>query len=50
MSQEQQSQGRHAAPEGAERHHLIDLSRDPSPGIPDHAAPEPAENEQGAES
>ncbi|PPK65886.1 hypothetical protein V5P93_000222 [Actinokineospora auranticolor] len=30
--------GRHAAPEGAERHPLIDLSRDPNPGKPDHAA------------
>ncbi|WP_018683374.1 hypothetical protein [Actinokineospora enzanensis] len=32
--------GRHAAPEGAERHPLIDLSRDPNPGRPDHAAAE----------
>jgi hypothetical protein len=38
---QQQSYGRHAAPEGAERHPLIDLSRDPTPGVPDHAAPEP---------
>jgi len=28
----------HAAPEGAALHPLIDLSRDPHPGIPDHAA------------
>ncbi|SES46756.1 hypothetical protein [Actinokineospora terrae] len=32
--------GKHSAPEGAERHPLIDLSRDPNPGKPDHAAPE----------
>jgi hypothetical protein len=32
--------GRHAAPEGAERHPLIDLSRDPNPGKADHAAPD----------
>ncbi|SDC72857.1 hypothetical protein [Actinokineospora iranica] len=32
--------GRHAAPEGAQRHPLIDLSRDPNPGKPDHAAPD----------
>ncbi|WP_169816330.1 hypothetical protein [Nocardia miyunensis] len=50
MSQEQQSHGRHAAPEGAERHPLIDLSRDPTPGTPDHAAPEPDEQESNGES
>lgn len=33
--------GRHAAPEGAEPSPFIDLSRDPNPGIADHAAPEP---------
>ncbi|GAB2759699.1 hypothetical protein [Amycolatopsis magusensis] len=32
--------GRRAAPEGAPRHPLIDLSRDPNPGRPDHAKPE----------
>jgi hypothetical protein len=32
--------GRHAAPDGAERHPLIDLSRDPNPGKADHAAPD----------
>lgn len=31
---------RHAAPEGAQRHPLIDLSRDPTPGVADHAAPD----------
>jgi len=31
--------GRHAAPDGAERHPLIDMSRDPTPGKADHAAP-----------
>lgn len=30
--------GKHRAPEGAEVHPLIDLSRDPNPGTPDHAA------------
>lgn len=30
--------GRHAAPEGAEKHPLIDLDRDPTPGRADHAA------------
>lgn len=30
--------GRHAAPEGAGTHPLIDLSRDPNPGKADHAA------------
>ena len=32
--------GEHAAPEGAPLHPLIDLSRDPTPGKPDHARPE----------
>lgn len=32
--------GKHAAPDGAERHPLIDLSRDPNPGRADHAAPD----------
>lgn len=36
----EQRQGRHAAPEGAERHPLINLDRDPTPGQADHAAPE----------
>ncbi|HEY3612001.1 MAG TPA: hypothetical protein VGL06_31260 [Pseudonocardiaceae bacterium] len=31
---------RHAAPDGALRHPLIDMSRDPTPGVADHAAPE----------
>jgi hypothetical protein len=31
---------RHAAPDGAQRHPLIDLTRDPTPGVPDHAAPD----------
>jgi hypothetical protein len=30
---------RHAAPDGAQRHPLIDLDRDPTPGVADHAAP-----------
>ncbi|GAA3537868.1 hypothetical protein GCM10022222_21860 [Amycolatopsis ultiminotia] len=32
--------GSHAAPEGAGVHPLIDLSRDPNPGHPDHAKPD----------
>lgn len=32
--------GRHSAPEGADRHPLIDLDRDPTPGVADHAKPE----------
>jgi hypothetical protein len=32
--------GSHAAPDGAEIHPLIDLSRDPNPGVPNHAAPD----------
>lgn len=32
--------GRRALPDGAERHPLIDLSRDPNPGKPNHAKPE----------
>jgi hypothetical protein len=38
--EEQQKRGRHAAPEGADPHPLIDLNRDPTPGKADHAAPE----------
>jgi hypothetical protein len=38
---------RHAAPEGADRDPLIDMDRDPTPGVPDHAAQEePGESEQ----
>ena len=36
----QDNPGRHHAKEGAERHPLIDLDRDPTPGVADHAAPE----------
>jgi hypothetical protein len=32
--------GRHSAPEGAERHPLIDLDRDPTPGVANHAKPD----------
>jgi hypothetical protein len=32
--------GRHAAPEGASVHPLIDLSRDPNPGKADHSKPD----------
>jgi hypothetical protein len=31
--------GRHAAPDGAGVDPLIDLDRDPTPGVPDHAKP-----------
>ena len=40
MTQPEQETGKHAAPEGAERHPLIDLGRDPHPGEPDHAKPD----------
>jgi hypothetical protein len=33
-------QGKHAAPEGAERHPLINVDRDPTPGRADHARPD----------
>jgi hypothetical protein len=33
-------EGRHSAPDGADRHPLIDLDRDPNPGVADHAKPE----------
>lgn len=36
----EQRQGRHAAPEGAQRHPLINLDRDPTPGQADHARPD----------
>ena len=32
--------GEHEAPDGAPLHPLIDLSRDPNPGKPDHARPD----------
>jgi hypothetical protein len=38
---------RHAAPDGAGRHPLIDLDRDPTPGVPDHAADHTAEGDDG---
>jgi hypothetical protein len=31
---------RHLAPDDAGDRPLIDLTRDPTPGVPDHAAPE----------
>ncbi|ADJ42491.1 hypothetical protein AMES_0669 [Amycolatopsis mediterranei S699] len=39
-AEEPKSTGSHAAPEGAGVHPLIDLSRDPNPGKPDHAKPD----------
>jgi hypothetical protein len=36
----EEPKGGHAAPDGAPLHPLIDLSRDPTPGKPDHAAPD----------
>ncbi|HWC81035.1 MAG TPA: hypothetical protein VG756_13855 [Pseudonocardiaceae bacterium] len=41
----QEGASRHAAPEGAGVHPLIDLARDPNPGVPDHAKAD--EDEQG---
>lgn len=38
---------RHAAPDGAERHPLIDMTRDPTPGVADHAAPSDGDDEDG---
>ncbi len=40
QEEQQPKPGRHAAPDGAEPHPLIDLNRDPTPGEADHAAPE----------
>ncbi len=39
-STEEESEPRHLAPDDAGERPLIDLSRDPTPGKPDHAAPE----------
>jgi len=39
-TEDQQDGGRHSAPEGADRHPLIDLDRDPNPGVADHAKSE----------
>jgi hypothetical protein len=39
-SVEDQPRGRHSAPEGSDRHPLIDLDRDPNPGVADHAKPD----------
>jgi hypothetical protein len=36
---------RHAAPDGAGRDPLIDLTRDPTPGVADHAAPADGDDE-----
>jgi hypothetical protein len=38
--EQEDGQGRHSAPEGAERHPLIDLDRDPTPGVANHAKPD----------
>ncbi|HEX4703797.1 MAG TPA: hypothetical protein VH352_16830 [Pseudonocardiaceae bacterium] len=37
---------RHAAQDGAQRHPLIDMSRDPTPGVADHAAPGSEDDEE----
>jgi hypothetical protein len=42
-AEEEPRQGRHSAPEGAERHPLIDLERDPTPGVANHAKPDDEE-------
>ena len=39
-AKEEEPKGRHSAPEGAERHPLIDLDRDPTPGVANHAKPD----------
>jgi hypothetical protein len=39
-AEEVQQGGSHEAPDGAPVHPLIDLSRDPTPGTPDHARPD----------
>lgn len=44
-TQQTTSQGKHAAPEGAGVHPLIDLDRDPNPGVPDHARPDEDDDE-----
>jgi hypothetical protein len=36
----EEPEGRHSAPDGADRHPLIDLDRDPNPGVADHAKPD----------
>lgn len=38
---------RHAAPDGAPPHPLIDLTRDPTPGVPNHAIGEAGDTGQG---
>lgn len=43
---EGEGHGRHAAPDGAPRDPRIDISRDPTPGVPDHAAPEDDDEER----
>lgn len=40
QADEAQPSGSHEAPDGAPVHPLIDLSRDPTPGKPDHARPD----------
>ncbi len=39
-SVEDRPRGRHSAPEGSDPHPLIDLDRDPNPGVADHAKPD----------
>ena len=39
-AEQEPKQGRHSAPDGAERHPLIDLDRDPTPGVANHAKPD----------
>ncbi len=39
-AEDTERRGSHAAPDGAGVHPLIDLSRDPNPGKPDHAKPD----------
>jgi hypothetical protein len=39
-AERESDEGRHSAPEGAERHPLIDMERDPTPGVANHAKQE----------
>ena len=40
ITETEEAEPRHLAPDDAGERPLIDLTRDPTPGQPDHAAPE----------
>ena len=44
---EAESYGRHAAKDDAPRDPRIDISRDPTPGVPDHAARDDDPGDEG---